>query len=104
MVIDDYNSIAKRYKAAHVFFTEGMHQYFKILLFEMVLLLACCDHLFNKLCKSNASRFIKTLKEINISFLPIEKQVCYELTDINVYLNVILNKTKGIFFGLFRHV
>lgn len=46
------------YKAAHVYFTEAIP-----------------DHLFKLLASSDASKSLKTLVEVNISFIPYESQI-----------------------------
>ncbi|KAF6212164.1 hypothetical protein GE061_012685 [Apolygus lucorum] len=58
-LINDFASPNRQmYLGAHVYFTE-----------------ACPEKLFDTLCHSPVAKYIKTLKEINIAFIPYEQQV-----------------------------
>ncbi|XP_076823508.1 syntaxin-binding protein 1-like isoform X1 [Clavelina lepadiformis] len=56
-LVDDFLD-TRRYKYAHIFFTDS-----------------CSDHLLKSISQSNVAKCIRTLKEVNIAFLPYESQV-----------------------------
>jgi syntaxin-binding protein 1 len=62
LMMDFQSQNRTQYRGAHVYFTE-----------------ACAESLFQTLARSSASKRIVTLKEINMSFIPLERQVLLEV-------------------------
>lgn len=72
---DKANALVPKYKAAHVFFTEGKKHIASLPVGSVTFVCSACNpELFNRLTQSKCAKYIKTLREVNIAFLPYERQ------------------------------
>lgn len=81
LMMDFQSQNRTQYRAAHVYFTEGTFlkiQNFFVFAAGQICrfyFAVCDDGLFKELARSLAAKRILTLKEVNMSFLPVERQV-----------------------------